>query len=219
LAPGDRARVPPRAIPHGWLSYTKVTVIVTFMRTTLEAIADLADAHAGYFTTGEAAAAGVSRRALSHHASTGTLDRVEYGIYRLRRYPAQRFEDMVVVTLWAGPDSAISHESALVVHDLGDAMPAVTHVTVPRPFRGHRPGVLVHLETLDPDERVVIDAVPVTSVERTLLDVAGSADPGIVRAAAREALDRGLTTRRRLERMVGNGDDPARRVLLGTLRR
>lgn len=34
---------------------------------------------------------GSSRRALSHHASTGTLDRVEYGIYRLRR---------------AGPDSA-----------------------------------------------------------------------------------------------------------------
>jgi predicted transcriptional regulator of viral defense system len=189
------------------------------MRTTLEAIADLADAHAGYFTTGEAAAAGVSRRALSHHASTGTLDRVEYGIYRLRRYPAQRFEDLVVVTLWAGPDSAISHESALGVHDLGDAMPAVTHVAVARPFRGHRPGVLVHQEALDPDERVVIDAVPVTSVERTLLDVAGSVDPGIVRAAAREALDRGLTTRRRLERVVGKGDDPARRVLLGTLRR
>jgi predicted transcriptional regulator of viral defense system len=189
------------------------------MRTTLEAIADLADAHAGYFTTSEAAAAGVSRRALSHHTSTGMLDRVEYGIYRLRRYPAQRFEDLVVVTLWAGPDSAISHESALVVHDLGDAMPAVTHVTVPRPFRGHRSGVIIHVEPLDPDERVVIDAVPVTSVERTLLDVADTADPGLVRAAAREALSRGLTTRRRLERSVGSADGAARRLLLGTPRR
>lgn len=197
----------------------KVTITVTFMRTTLEAIADLADAHAGYFTTAEAAAEGVSRRALSHHASTGTLDRVEYGIYRLRRYPAQRFEDLIVVTLWAGTDSAISHESALVVHDLGDAMPAVTHVTVPRSFRGHRPGVLVHGEPLAPDERVVIETVPVTSVERTLLDVAGSADPGLVRRAAREALDRGLTTKRRLERSAGNGEDPARRLLLGMLRR
>lgn len=130
------------------------------MRATLDVIADLADSHGGYFTTAEAAAGGVSRRALSHHASTGTLERVEYGIYRLRRYPSQRLEDLVVVTLWVGRDSAISHESALVVHDLGDAMPAVTHVTVPRPFRGQRPGVIVHLEPLGPHERVVIDAVP-----------------------------------------------------------
>lgn len=189
------------------------------MRTTLEAIADLADEHAGYFTTAEAAAGGVSRRALSHHASTGTLDRVEYGIYRLRRYPAQRFEDLVVVTLWAGPDSGISHESALVVHDLGDAMPAVTHVTVPRPFRGHRAGVIVHDESLEEGERVVIDAVPVTTVERTLLDVARSADPALVRAAAQEALQRGLTTRRRLGRSLVDRNDPARRMLLGILRR
>ncbi len=80
------------------------------MRATLDVIADLADSHGGYFTTAEAAAGGVSRRALSHHASTGTLERVEYGIYRLRRYPSQRLEDLVVVTLWVGrtPPSAMS---------------------------------------------------------------------------------------------------------------
>ena len=188
------------------------------MRATLDVIADLADSHGGYFTTAEAAAGGVSRRALSHHASTGTLERVEYGIYRLRRYPSQRLEDLVVVTLWVGRDSAISHESALVVHDLGDAMPAVTHVTVPRPFRGQRPGVIVHLEPLGPHERVVIDAVPVTTVDRTLLDVAASADPAMVRAVARAALARGLTTRRRLEARARH-DDAAGRVLLGALGR
>ena len=210
------------AAQPGWLQrllHTKVTIIVTFMRSTLEAIADLADGHAGYFTTAEAAAAGVSRRALSHHASTGTLDRVEYGIYRLRRYPTQRFDDLIIVTLWAGPDSVVSHETALVVHDLGDAMPAVTNVTVPRRFRGQRPGVIIHVDPLEANERVVIDAVPVTSVERTLLDVAGTADPSLVRAATREALARGLTTRRRLERSAENAEGPARRLLLGTLRR
>lgn len=181
------------------------------MRSTLEKLADLADTHGSYFTTAEAAAVGVSRRALSHHAATGTLEWIEYGIYRFRLYPASRLADLIVVSLWAGPDSAVSHESALVVYGLGEAMPPVVHVTVPRLYRGRRPGVVVHHRPLDEGERVVVDAVPVTSVERTLFDVAESSDPALVRAAAREALDRGQTTRRRLERVVS---DPAARDLL-----
>lgn len=191
-----------------------VTDIVTSVRSTLERFGTLADAHNGYFTTAEATDAGLSRRALSHHATVGTLERVDHGIYRLCVYPASRFEDVIVAALWAGAESAISHESALVVHGLGEAMPPVVHLTVPRPFRGKRPGVLVHHRPLDQAERVIVDAVPVTSVERTLTDVAERSDPALVLAAAHEALDRGLTTRRRLERAVS---DPAtRKLLLGT---
>jgi predicted transcriptional regulator of viral defense system len=188
-----------------------VTDIVTSVRSTLERLGGLADGHGGYFTTAEAAEAGLSRRLLSHHATAGTLERVDHGVYRLRLYPSSRLEDLIVAALWAGPDAAISHESALVVHGLGEAMPAVVHVTVPRPFRGKRPGVVIHHRPLDEGDRVVVDAVPVTSVERTLADVAESSDPALVRAAAGEALDRGQTTRRRLERVV---TDPAARALL-----
>lgn len=181
------------------------------MRSTLERLGDLAGVHGGYFTTAEAVEAGLSRRLLSHHATAGTLERVDHGIYRLRLYPQPRFEDLIVTALWAGPDAAVSHESALVVYGLGEAMPPVVHVTVPRPFRGRRPGVVVHHRPLDDGERVVIEAVPVTSVERTLADIAESSDPALVRAAASEALERGQTTRRRLERAVS---DPAARDLL-----
>jgi predicted transcriptional regulator of viral defense system len=187
-----------------------------FVLATVERIVDLADRHAGYFTASEALAAGVSRRVLSHHVATGMLERVAYGIYRLHRYPAGRLEDLVVVGLWAGDDAAISHESALVVYDLGEAMPAVTHLTVPRVFRGRRRGVIVHHAPLAPGERVLVDAVAVTSPERTLLDIVGSADRALVEAAARDALDRGLTTRRRLGRAF-QGNDVATTVLAGVL--
>ena len=183
------------------------------MRSTLEQLGDLANTHGGYFTTAEAAKAGLSRRLLSHHATVGTLERVDHGIYRLRLYPQPRFEDLIVIALWAGPDAAVSHESALVVYGLGEAMPPVVHVTVPRPFRGRRPGVVVHHRPLEDREQLVVDAVPVTSVERTLADVAESSDPSLVRAATGEALDRGLTTRRRLERAVS--DPTTRDLLLG----
>lgn len=56
-------------------------------------------------------------------------------------------------------------------------MPPVVHLTVPRPFRGKRPGVLVRHHPLDPAERVVVDAVPVTSAERTPADVAEAPTP------------------------------------------
>jgi predicted transcriptional regulator of viral defense system len=44
------------------------------------------------------------------------------------------------VTLWAGPGSAISHESALAVYGLASAMPAAIHLTAPRSFQGRRAG-------------------------------------------------------------------------------
>lgn len=194
-----------------------VTIIVTFVLSTMEKLAELASVHAGHFTTSEASRAGVSRRALSHHGSTGTLERVEYGIYRLAAYPAQRLEDLIVVSLWAGDEAALSHESALVVYDLGDAMPAVVHVTVPRRFRGRRAGVIVHQAPLPPSETMIVDAVPVTSVERTIRDLAASGEPSQTRQAAQEALERGLTTRRRLRQAVGP-DHPAGSLLAPLLR-
>ena len=63
-----------------------------------------------------------------------------HGIYRLQRFPAQPFEDVIVACLWAGDGAAASHDTALAVYGLTDAMPAVTHITVPRPFRGPAKG-------------------------------------------------------------------------------
>lgn len=56
----------------------------------------------------------------------------------LRRFPHHPHEDVVAACLWAGPDCAASHDTALVVHGLSDAMPASIHVTVPSPFRGRQ---------------------------------------------------------------------------------
>ncbi|MDQ1292912.1 MAG: hypothetical protein QG608_793 [Actinomycetota bacterium] len=162
----------------------------------------LASAHGGLFTTGEALAAGLTYRQMSHYVGTGVLERVTQGIYRLDQYPLHPHTDLIAVALWAGPGSAISHDSALAVYDLGQAMPAMIHVSVPGSFRGARPGVLVHRVGLPPAEVRIWDEVPVTSVERTLCDVAADADGFLAREATQEALARGLTTRARLGRAV-----------------
>jgi predicted transcriptional regulator of viral defense system len=159
---------------------------------------ELAERHGGFFATYEALELGINYRQLSHYAETGLLERPLRGAYRLTTYPAHKHSDKIVATLWAGAGSVVSHESALSVYDLAAAMPPLLHITVPHPFRGIREGVRVHIGVLRPDEQRVWDDVPVTAVERTLIDVARSSDPALVRQAVGESLDRGLTTRRRL---------------------
>ena len=170
---------------------------------------ELATEHGGYFTTAEASRAGISHRKLSYHVAAGALERVIHGVYRLIDYPPPPHGDMIAVALWAGPGSAISHESALVVYGLASAMPPAIHLTVPPSFRGRREGVRIHHEELGHDDRRLWDDVPVTTVERTLIDITRSSGRSLVHDAVRESLERGLTTRNRLARAINGKEDRA----------
>lgn len=172
----------------------------------LRPLYDLAAGQGGYFTTAQAEALGVSRRALAYRVGTGDLVRIEYGIYRLARHPSQPFEDVIVACVWAG-DSAASHDTALAVYGLADAMPAKIHITVPRPFRGQRQGVVLHHAPLEGNDRTVRDGVPVTTVARTLADVARTSDPRTVATAAEQALSRGLISVRRLRKLAADDEN------------
>ncbi len=180
------------------------------MSTSLDALYLVAEPHAGYLTTMRAAEAGVSRQQLSYLTRTGSLERVAHGIYRLRRFPSQRFEDVIVACLWAGDDAVASHDTALAVYELTDVSPAAVHLSVPRPFRGTRYGVIVHNAELTDADRTERHGVPVTTPERTLIDVLRRSGPESAREATIEALHRGLVTVRslgsELERS-GLGDD------------
>lgn len=178
------------------------TVWVTLMSETMRILYELAERQAGYFTTRQAVEAGVSRRALSGRAQRGDLEPVRYGIYRLRNFPNHPFEDVAAACLWAGPDSAASHETALAIHGLSDAMPASIHLTVPRPFRGKQAGIIIHRGQLPDDDRQVLDSVPVTTIARTLQDIATSGDPALAQQALDQAIRGGLLSRRRLRRLV-----------------
>lgn len=177
------------------------------MSNTLGLLYGLAEGQAGYFTAAQAVAAGVSRRTLSGRVRGGDLERVRYGLYRLHRFPEHPHEDVVAVCLWAGADSVASHETALVVHGVSDAMPAAVHITVPRPFRGHQFGVVVHRASLEPGDREVRDSVPVTTLARTLRDVVAVGDASLVRQALVEAISQDRLPRRQIRRLAR--DEPA----------
>ena len=116
------------------------------------------------------------------------------GIYRLTQFPGSAFEDLFVAWLRAGPASVISHESALVLYELSDILPTEVHIIVPRSATRRRQGIRQHTHKLDSSEVTFREGLPVTTVLRTLADVAaaGLAEEQ-VRLAVHEAVDRGLT--------------------------
>ena len=162
-------------------------------RSTEQALYDLAETQAGYFTASQARAAGYSQRQLTYYVQTGRFQRVRRGIYRLAQYPGGPHEDLYVAHLRCGPSSAISHDSALAYYGLSDVLPGRTHVTIPRTASHRQPLLQIHTSRLPAYDVRSAGGLRITTVSRTISDVAASglADELVIQAT-REAIARGM---------------------------
>jgi predicted transcriptional regulator of viral defense system len=161
---------------------------------------EVAAAQEGLFTVRQAAEAGYSSQLLLHHVAGGRVIRVRRGIYRIVHFPAGEHEDLVSAWLWSERVGVFSHQTALALHRLSDALPASQHLTVPDEWHRRRfrvpDGVVLHFADVAKKERTWFGPVPVTSVRRTLNDCAlDGLSPELLRQAARQALKRGLVVR------------------------
>ena len=161
---------------------------------------ETAAAQQGLFTTKQAAEAGYSPQLLIHHLHAGKVLRVQRGIYRLVHFPPGEHEDLVAAWLWSDGEGVISHQTALALHGLSDALPARLHLTLPVSWRKRRlrvpEGVVLHHADVARPDRGWFGAVPVTVARRTLRDCAEEGlSPDLLRQATKEALRRGLASR------------------------
>lgn len=154
-----------------------------------------AEMQAGHFTTAQARAAGFSHALLSYHVHTGLFERICHGVYRLKRFPASPHEDLFIAWLRAGNHAVISHDSALALYDLSDLLPNEVHLTVARTASRRHPGLRLHTNRLEPADVTYYAGLPVTTVPRTIADVAASGlSEELIHQAIQEALRRGLMT-------------------------
>ena len=172
---------------------------------TRRALAAVAATQGGYFTAQQALAVGYTYPEQHYHVTHGNWERVARGIFHLHDYPLPEREDLVVLSLMSHdhssqPQAVFSHETALALHDLGDANPARLHLTVPPGFRRQLPaGIVVHRGIVPSEEWEERDGYRVTTPLRTLLDIAESPTSWpYLDAAVRDALRRGLVRRRQL---------------------
>jgi predicted transcriptional regulator of viral defense system len=94
-----------------------------------------------------------------------------------------------------GGAGVVSHETALSLHQLSDALPARIHLTVPTSWQRRRlrvpDDVVLHHDDVGAIDRAWVGPVPVTTPRRTLVDCARAAvAPDVLRQAARQALVR-----------------------------
>ncbi|HVA89240.1 MAG TPA: type IV toxin-antitoxin system AbiEi family antitoxin domain-containing protein [Chloroflexota bacterium] len=164
----------------------------------------LASDQAGYFTSAQARTCGYDWRLLSYHTGTGRFIRLRRGLYRFRDYPSSRHEEVMAAWLAVGREhAAVSHESALDLLDLSDAIPDRVHLTVPRSRRGivAPSGAVLHttMHPLSPDEIMTKNGIRLTEPMRAILDAAetGTASEQII-LAIRQARTRGWIDDRKL---------------------
>ncbi len=170
----------------------------------------LAYRQAGYFTAAQAKHIGYAYQAQKYHVDTGNWMRVDRGLFRLPDWPSSADDQYVRWALWSGLRAVVSHDSALRVHELSDVDPASIHLTVPAGFRAEDPLVVAHRGVLDDDDVEHRQGWRVTTPLRTLADVAADElSQEIIDAAVRDALERGLVSRRSLRRHAVDLSDRA----------
>lgn len=122
---------------------------------------------------------------------TGRLHRLHAGVYAVGHRRLPREGHWMAAVLASGPDAVLSHWSAAALWGLRPSSRTRIDVTVARRSRSSN---LIgrHVSAVPADERTVVNAIPVTSVPRTVLDVAATEPVDVVAALLREVQFREL---------------------------
>nr|WP_282600284.1 type IV toxin-antitoxin system AbiEi family antitoxin domain-containing protein [Patulibacter sp. SYSU D01012] len=150
-------------------------------------------------------ACGLTRSAIKRRVAQGRLHRLYLAVYALghRVLPPRGW--WMAAVLACGDGAVLSHRAAACLWGLLPGAPATSDVTVIRSVerrRGIRPR---RVRCLVPEDTARHDGIPVTSVARTLCDVAASGDADALDEAIREAVDRRLYDQREVERVLASG--------------
>ena len=136
-------------------------------------IAELAARQHGLITHEQLLALGLSASGIAKRLRRGALYRVHRGVYAVRYPTLTRQGEWLAAVLAVGDGAALSHASAAALWELLPQRTPRIDVTVATPGgRSRRRLIVVHRMLLDQAEVTVRDGVPVTTVVRTLLDLA-----------------------------------------------
>ncbi|HEY2160252.1 MAG TPA: DUF559 domain-containing protein, partial [Solirubrobacteraceae bacterium] len=167
-------------------------------------------------------ALGLGASAIQRRVRSGRLHPKHRGVYAVGTRKLTEPGRWMAAVLALGPKAVLSHREAAILHDLrGATTLGEVNVTVPGRTRRPRTGIRVHnVRTLHPEDRTTVNAVPVTSLHRTLLDYAETARPAELAAAFRRYDRSDRLDTRQLDAVIARnpgrrGIKPLRAVLAG----
>jgi predicted transcriptional regulator of viral defense system len=150
------------------------------------AVARLAARQHGVVAARQLRALGVGQDAIEYRLAIGELHRVHAGVYAVGHRRLSDHGRWMAAVLAGGEGATLSHRPAAALAGFRDTLAQTIDVTVPR-HRGRRQGIGYHQARLHPADRTTIDGIAVTSVPRTLLDLASQLAPNQLDRAFWEA--------------------------------
>jgi very-short-patch-repair endonuclease len=183
------------------------------------AIDRIASRQNSLITSDQLLAAGWSSRQIALYKKRGALSEIRTHVYRLAGGPITWVQALHAAVLAAGDDAFISGGTggALWEYRHADREHCGLHVTARHRVRLR--GVVGHTATLDPSETTVHLGVPVTTPERTLMDLAGTMSLTALGECLDDALRRRLINLERLRRLTEAASARGGRRLLSPIHR
>jgi hypothetical protein len=170
-------------------------------------LAQLAASQQGIVLRSQALAIGLTSRMLNRRLASGALVAVKPGIYML---PGNVFSlrARLEAATTALP-AVVSHQSAAEVHHLPYVLRGCAVVSVPHRLTHSFPEVTVHQSTdLHADFVEIVNGLPVTTIPRTIFDLAAGMRPQRLRMLIEQSVVERLCT---LDGLVETGERLARR--------
>jgi predicted transcriptional regulator of viral defense system len=137
-------------------------------------IAALAGRQYGVISRAQLIAVGVGPHGISERVRTGRLHRLHRGVFAVGQRSLRVEAHWLAAVLACGTGAVLSHSTAAALWGLRPSASATAHVTIPsRNGRPRRAGIRVHRSSrLALEEVTITEGIPVTTVARTLLDLA-----------------------------------------------
>ncbi|HWD74049.1 MAG TPA: type IV toxin-antitoxin system AbiEi family antitoxin domain-containing protein [Solirubrobacteraceae bacterium] len=171
-------------------------------------LAERAAGQHGVVSRGQLRELEYSEAAIKTRIATGRLHRIHRGVYAVGHTKLTLRGRWMAAVLACGDGAVLSHQDAAALHGLRRAGSGRIHVT--STSRHNIKGILCHgARQLDPNDVTTIDGIPVTTLERTLLDVAESLTPRHFAAALEQAEREDRLDQRRLDAVIAR--NPGRR--------
>lgn len=182
------------------------------MNEALEAAADLAPQQWGLVTSAQARSLGVAAFQMSRLVDRGAFVRIRHGVYASSAMPWDSLQDVRAHWLALDPETmaadrtlngiakdVVSHETGADVYGIGDFANERITFTTPQRRQTKQAEVRFVLDQLQPKDIANVNGLPVTTVVRTILDLAKPGnETGHLRDAINDAVNGGLVTKSEL---------------------
>jgi hypothetical protein len=152
-----------------------------------EAVAGVATRQHGRISHAQLLAAGVDRDRITRWLADGRLLRVHRKVYAVGHTAPAALADLMAAVLACG-EGVASHRSTLHARGILRERPPRPEVSVASRSGRRQRGIVVHrVASLPPLDTTTFHGIPMTTVERALLDVAPTFDPSALCRACHEA--------------------------------